>query len=255
MKYLTPLLFIVGILSSTAADQETEPAPGQKPDVLTPAYYTAGPENAFKTEVDRFVFSARTEIFHHPLQSKSGQIPAYKVHDWGSFGAGKPPWRKVQHHAAADGGETEVALFAAHDGRITTFRDEPKYRHYLAITKEVVDEDGRNLGQLVTLYGHIDPDLNEADGLSLDGKQIRKGELVSRHLYAETKGGPHLHFEVRYYRPGDLGHESFYGLGSPNSDHNELSEASAGPWTLGHWNPDMGYGYGDPHNHGILDQE
>jgi len=249
---------MVGILSGTAADQKADPAPGQKPDMLTPAYCASGPSNAFKAAVDRFVSSARKEIFHHPLQAKSDQTPSYRVHDWGSFGAGKPPWRKVQHHAAADikvnGGETEVALFAAHDGRVTTFRDEPKYRHYLAITKEVMDEDGENLGKLVTLYGHIDLDLNEADGLSLDGKQIRKGELVSRHLYAETKGGPHLHFEVRYYRPGDLGHESFYGLVPPNSAHHELSEASAGPWTLGHWNPDIGYGYGDPHNYGIEDQ-
>lgn len=153
------------------------------------------------------------------------------------------------------GGETKVALYAAHDGRVTTFRDAPKYRHYLAITKEVLDEAGESPGKLVTLYGHIDLDLNEADGLSLYGKEIRKGELMSRHLYSGTRGGPHLHFEVRYYRPGDAGDEAFYGLSMPGSDPAELSVASAGPWTLGLWNPNVGYGYADPHNHGIAYQE
>lgn len=246
-------------MSGAAAAETADAAPAQKPDMLTPAYCAPGSENALKAEVDRFVSHSRKDLFHHPLQNESGEMPAYKVHDWGSFGAGKPPWREVQHHAAADfkvnDGETDVALFAAHDGLITTFRDVPKYRHYLAITKEVVDDDGKSLGKLVTLYGHIDLDLNEADGLSLDGKQIKKRELVSRHLYSETKGGPHLHFEVRYYRPGDNGDESFYGLARPDSDDAGFAKPSAGTWTLGHWNPDIGYGYGDPHNHGIVDQE
>ena len=116
-------------------------------------------------------------------------------------------------------------------------------------------EDGTLLGRLVTLYGHIDLDLDEADGLSLDQKQIRKGDLVSRHLYSGTRGGPHLHFEIRYYRPGDAGDETFYGLSLPGSENAELSQASTGPWPLGNWNPNVGYGYADPHNHGIVYDE
>ena len=239
-----------------AADQKkAETDLAQSEDMLTPAYYSSSQGDAFKAEVDRFISHCRHEIFHHPLQNESGHIPPNKVHGWGAFGAGKPPWRSIQHHPAADfkvnGGETEVALYAAHDGRISTFRDAPKYRHYLAITKEVVSEDGELLGKLVTLYGHIDLDLNEADGLFLDGKEIRKGELVSRHLYSGTKGGPHLHFEIRYYRPGDVGNETFYGSSMSGSANAEFSEASAGSWTLGHWNPEVGYGYADPRNHGI----
>ena len=54
---------------------------------------------------------------------------------------------------------------------------------------------GKFLGKLVTVYAHIE--LNEADGLLLEGKLVQKGELLSNHLYSGTMGGPHLHFEVR----------------------------------------------------------
>jgi len=125
----------------------------------------------------------------------------------------------------------------------------------MTMAREVVNEDGELLGKLVTLYGHIDLDLNEANGLSLDGKEIRKGELVSRHLYSGTMGGPHLHFEIRYYRPDDVGDENFYGLSKSGSDNAEFSVASAGPWSLGNWYPNIGYGYADPYNHGIAYEE
>ena len=69
---------------------------------------------------------------------------------------------------------------------------------------------GKFLGKLVTVYAHIE--LNEADGLLLEGKLVQKGELLSNHLYSGTMGGPHLHFEVRYYRANDKGDETFFLL-------------------------------------------
>ena len=82
-------------MSGAAAAETADAAPAQKPDMLTPAYYAPGSENALKAEVDRFVSHSRKDLFHHPLQNESGEMPAYKVHDWGSFGAGKRPWREV----------------------------------------------------------------------------------------------------------------------------------------------------------------
>jgi murein DD-endopeptidase MepM/ murein hydrolase activator NlpD len=148
--------------------------------------------------------------------------------------------------------ETEVSLYASYEGRVTTFKDAPEYRHYIAITKDVESEDGELLGKLVTIYGHIDLNLDESDGLSLDEKHVQKGDLISRHLYSGTKGGPHLHYEIRYYRAGDTGDETFYGLQYPRSKDTNPTEASAGPWVFGYWNPKIGYGFADPRNHGVI---
>ena len=94
-------------------------------------------------------------------------------------------------------------------------KDAPKYRQYLAITKDIVDGDGFLLGKLVTLYAHLDLDLDEADELLMNGQSVAPGDLISTHFYAGTVGGPHLHFEARYYRSNDIGNESYYGLAPP----------------------------------------
>jgi hypothetical protein len=251
------LVFIVAFGASVYAKAEKEDSAEAAPhqDMLTPAYYLAAEDDPFRAEVDRFISRCRKEVFHHPLLNETGKMPPFKVHNWGTFGAGKPPGRNMQHHPAADfkidGGETKVSLYACYDGLVTTFKDVPKYRHYLAITKDVFAEDGKVLGKLVTIYGHIDLDLNEADGLSLEGKRVKKGDLVSRHLYSGTMGGPHLHFEVRYYKVGEQGDEEFYGFQFPGSKDTNLTEASSGPWPYGYWNPNIGYGYADPKNHGV----
>ena len=65
-----------------------------------------------------------------------------------------------------------------------------------------------------------------------------------------TVGGPHLHFETRYYRLGDAGDETFYGSADPFSEE-KLTEPSAGQWSYGIWNPDVGYGFGHPSSHGL----
>jgi hypothetical protein len=59
------------------------------------------------------------------------------------------------------------------------------------------------IGKRVTLYVHVDLDLDEAGGLSLDGQIVKAGGLISQHLYSDTVGGPLLHFEIRYYRADD----------------------------------------------------
>ncbi|MBL4700051.1 MAG: peptidoglycan DD-metalloendopeptidase family protein [Phycisphaeraceae bacterium] len=108
--------------------------------------------------------------------------------------------------------ETNVTLYATYDGRVTTFRNAPKFRHYLALTKNIVADNGDILGKIVTVYAHLDLDLDKASGLSLDGAIVKKGDTISKHLYAGTKGGPHLHFEIRYYRPKTKVMKLFTGL-------------------------------------------
>jgi len=125
--------------------------------------------------------------------------------------------------------ETDDQLFAAHDGVVSVYRDADKSRHYLAITKDVA---------------HIDLDLDEAEGLVMDGRTVAKGDLVSRNLYSGTVGGPHVHFVIRYYREGNNVDEEFYG--GPL-----YSEPSSGPWQYGYWDPQTGYGFAHPSNHGL----
>ena len=218
-------------------------------DMLTPVYYNAATNAAFRAEVDRFIYYARQEVFHHPLEDASGHIPAYSIPDMGRFGATKPPWGTPQsYHPASDlhvgNAETDVQLFAAHDGVVAVYRDADKYRHYLTITKDVVDAAGTVEGKVSTLYAHIDLDLDEAEGLVMDGRTVAKGDLVSQNLYSGTVGGPHLHFEIRYYRASDSGSEEFYG--GPL-----YSEPSSGPWQYGYWEPQVGYGFAHPGNHGL----
>ena len=213
-------------------------------DMLTPAYYDG---ETMSREADAFLAASQTVQMKHPLENSEGQLPAYDAPRWGSFGAGKGPTRTELHHAASDlkvgGGQTDVELFAAYDGVVATFRDAPKYRHYISITKIITDKDGKELGKLVTLYAHVELDLDEADGLVMDGKTVKSGDLISKNLYSGTQGGPHLHFEIRYYRPSDAGTEEFYGF------RGEVPGASE--WPNGFWDPDIGYGFGHPESHGL----
>lgn len=210
-------------------------------DMLTPAYYTG----ELADQVDSFLAACHKVEMHHPLENEKGKAPDYTVPMFGKFGAGKGPTRKEQYHPATDlkveGGETDVELFAAHDGVISTVRDAPKYRHFISITKIICDDEGHELGKLVTLYGHVDLDLDEDDGLKIDGKTVQAGDLISKHLWSDTRGGPHLHFEIRYYRPGDDGTEEFYGF--------RQSQPGSKEWPYGKWDPDCGYGFGEPESH------
>ncbi len=220
-------------------------------DMLSPAYYSTGNNAFFRLEVDNFLHYVGTEELWHPLKNAAGQIPAYTVVAEGIFGAGKGPTGTSEHHPAVDlhlaNNATAVVMYADHEGMVATFRDAPKYRHYLTITKNIVNTEGVLVGKLVTLYAHLDLDLDEADSLFMNGQYVQPGDVVSRHLYSGTLGGPHLHFEIRYYRPSDSGTETFYG--SVGAD---LTDASAGCWSYGYWNPDVGYGFGNPKNYGLF---
>ena len=251
-----PLLWLMtigAICLATAAD--SDPANDVFHDMLTPAYYQSEPGEAFRDEVDRFIHFARQIPVQHPLADPGGRLPGFAISEMGSFGAPKGPRQDAQHHPAIDlyllGRGTVVDLYAAHSGTVTTARDVDKYRHVLAITQEVIDDKGKLLGRVVTLYGHIDLDLDEADGLFMDGQTVEAGDRVSGHLYAETVGGPHLHLEIRYYRPDDRGTETFYGGRTGPGGNASLTEPAAGAWSYGYWDPEVGYGFADPRNHGI----
>jgi len=212
--------------------------------MLTPAYYE---DDVIRQKVDALIAVCRKQTMHHPLVNPDGILTDYRTPDMGKFGAGKGPTRKEQHHPATDmhvgNRKTDVSIHAAHDGIVRTIREDPqrKYRHYITVTKTIKNDDGAELGKLTTVYGHVDLDLDEAQGLSMNGKVVNAGDLISKHLYAETRGGPHLHFEIRYYRPEDSGIEEFYGF--------MQKVPGAGPWPWGKWDPDVGFGYGHSGNY------
>lgn len=212
-------------------------------EMLSPLYYSGD----VKAAADAFLSACHKVQMHHPLENPKGKIPDYAVPFFGTFGAGKGPTRTEQHHPATDlkveGGKTKVDLYAAHDGVISTVRDARKYRHYISITKNIRDDHGHDLGKLVTLYGHVDLDLDEAAGLDQAGKTIEKGTLISKHLWSGTRGGPHLHFEIRYYRPDDDGTEEFYSF--------RETVPGTGKWPCGKWSADHGFGFGEPESHGM----
>jgi murein DD-endopeptidase MepM/ murein hydrolase activator NlpD len=221
-------------------------------DLLTPGYYTSGAGSSLRKAVDAFLSAARATPLHHPLEDKAGKIPSFMVLPMGTFCSIKGPAGAATYHPAVDlrvgNKETAVTLFAAHDGVVSTVRNADKYRQYVAITRTVVDSGGKALGKQVTLYAHVDLDKDEAAGLKMNGKQVNAGDAVSQNLYAGTVGGPHLHLELRFYRPADAGTETFYGLKAVNPT---FTQASAGGWTLGYWDPSVGYGFGHPGNHGL----
>jgi hypothetical protein len=236
------LLFSTRLFTQTYPDNEH----GQYEDMLTPEYYNAPDGDAFRIEVNRFVHFARLTPFQHPLEDSSGQLPEYSIKR--TFGDGIGPGGQGAHHPAFDyhigNAYTQVDMYAAHDGIVSTGKNVDRYRHHLSITKDIQDASGKVIGKMLTLYGHIELDLDSAANLDLDGKFVHKGDLVSRNLYSGTRGGPHLHFEIRYYRSSDSGNEDFYG-----GRVAEKTSPSAGSWTYGFWNPDAGYGFAHPANH------
>lgn len=223
-----------------------------KENFLTPQYYLAEENSTLKNELDNYMYWAQKIQFQHPLEDSTGYIPDCFIPYFGKFGAGKGPSRTEQHHAAIDykigENKTKVNIYAAHDGIVHVFRDAPKYRHYISVTTDVKDETGVVLGKLVSVYGHVDLDQDSALQILLEGKTVKCGELISKNLYSGTRGGPHLHFEIRYYRPGDKGTEEFYGFKRKDAQMTGTIQ-SAGIWEYGVWNPNVGYGYAHPENH------
>ena len=216
-------------------------------DFLTPNYYNTN-EVGLRDEINKFVHYARLVDFQNPFQNSNGEIASYSTNR--EFGDGIGLDGTSQHHPAIDlhlVNNLNLELYAAHDGIAHTFRDSPKYRHYLTITKDIKDSENITIGKLVSIYAHIDLDLDENESIQLDDLQVSKGDLVSKNLYNNTMGGPHLHFEIRYYRSNELGNEEFYSW----QNSGEYTTQSTGIWSYGYWNHEIGYGFGDPMNHGI----
>lgn len=214
--------------------------------MLTPQYYQTD-ATSFRNEVDGFLTAARAVQFRSPFAAGV----TYTTPSNGTFGAGKGPGGTGEHHPAVDlhaaGSATAVNMYAAHDGSVATFTTSTKYRHHIALTKEIKNGSGTVIGKLVTIYAHVDLDLDVAGGLSVNGSTVAQGDLISKNLYSGTAGGPHLHFEVRYYRSGNAGTEEFYG----SYVAADRTAKSAGPWSYGYWNPGIGYGFGRTSRHSL----
>lgn len=234
----------------TVQNESATTAESEFNDILTPNYYQSG-NDEFRDEIDNFIFYARKEKVLHPLNDIRDEI-ATPVN--GSFGAGKGPGGNQEHHPAVDlypmNATSETEIYASHDGYLTTHTDSQKYRNHISIVKDILDNDGNFIGKLVTIYAHVDLGKDLDDLIDLNNQYVNKGDLISRNLYSETMGGPHLHFEIRYYRSSDSGLEEFYGSRLPGNESN-LTLPSAGEWTYGYWDENIGYGYADPGNHGL----
>jgi len=252
-RTIISLIIFLGILFLTGNTySQTYPnnEDSEYQDMLTPEYYLTGNNEPFRNEINMFVHFARLDSFHHPLEDSTGHAPQYNIHR--GFGDGIGLNGTSQHHPAIDlhieNGATNVLMYAAYDGIIKTYRDAPKYRDYLSLTKNIEDSIGNIIGKMVTLYAHIDLNLDSLDNILLNGQAVSQGDIISRHLYSGTLGGPHIHFEIRYYRTNDVGYEVFYGFVGPEGS-TTLTEPSAGIWSYGYWNPNYGYGFADPENH------
>lgn len=234
----------------TVQEESATAAEGEFDDILTPNYYQSW-NDEFRDEIDNFIFYARKERLLHPLNDIKDEI---EIPVSGRFGAGKGPGGNQEHHPAVDlhpvNTTSEIKIYASHDGYLTAHTDLQKYRNHIAIVKDIFDNDRNFIGKLVTIYAHLDLDKDLDDLIDLNNQYVNKGDLISQNLYSETVGGPHLHFEIRYYRSSDSGLEEFYGVKLPSNKFN-LTLPSAGKWTYGYWNEDIGYGYADPGNHGL----
>ncbi len=252
MKQTIVIIIVILLFISNTYSQTTYPdnEKGEYEDMLTPKYYLSENSALIRDEINMFIHFAQLESLHHPFEDSVGQIPQYNIHR--KFGDGLGPDGTAQHHPAIDyhvgNRETFVNIYAAYSGYVKTYRDAPKYRHYLSLTKNIEDSVGNVIGKMVTLYAHIDLDLDSINNIIIDGQFVNKGDIVSKHLYSGTMGGPHLHFEIRYYRAADIGDESFYGFVGPDGS-TTLTEPSAGIWSYGFWNPNIGYGFANPENH------
>lgn len=246
------IFFFFTALLSLAQNSYPDNETGQYEDLLTPPYYNSTSGSPFREATNTFVHFARLIPFQHPLQDSLGNIPSYSTPANGEFGAGKGPTGTEEHHPAIDmhvgSNETHVNLYASHDGYLESYRDADKYRHYISIRTEVRDSVNNFLGFMLTIYGHVDLDLDSAEGLEMNEQWVQKGDLISKNLYAGTVGGAHMHYEIRYYRAADTGYEIYYGTPMPG-DTAGLSVLSTGSWSYGYWNPTRGYGFANPVNH------
>lgn len=248
------LILIILIFSSSCKKEDTTDfveqtsyeinENGTYQDFLTPNYYNTN-ETDLRDEINKFIHFARLEDYQHPFQNPNGDIAPYSKNR--EFGTGIGMGGTSQHHPAIDlhpSNSSDITIYAAHEGIINTYINSSKYRHYLTITKEIKDSENNSIGKLVTLYAHIDLDLDESQSIQLNGIYVNKGDLISKNLYSDTRGGPHVHFEIRFYRNSEIGNEEFYNW----QNNGDYTTQSSGIWSYGYWKPSIGYGFGNPLN-------
>ncbi len=231
--YFYAIILLSSTLSATDYSNESSP------DMLSPDYYNAGEEDSIRLITNSVISLTREEGLHHPLLGES--LPNYSIfRDFGDL-VGRN--NNYQYHPARDfyveNKATLVNIYAAHDGLIDTCTNITKYRHHISITCPILSKEGEEIAKLTTIYAHVDLDSNM---LALqDGDFVKKGDLICTHLYSGTMGGPHLHFEIRFYDKNAEGTEEFYGWA--------FSTPSSGPWEYGYWDTSIGLGYGNPDNY------
>ena len=253
----TYLILIVVLLSLSCKKEDTTDfveqsiyeinENGTHQDFLTPKYYDTN-ETDLRNEINKLIHFARHENYQHPFQDPNGNIASYSTNR--AFGNGIGMNGTSQHHPAIDlhpSNSSDITMYATHEGIVNTYKDSSKYRHYLTITKEILDLENNSIGKLVTVYAHVDLDLDENQSIQLNGLHVNKGDRISKNLYSGTVGGPHLHFEVRFYRNSEIGNEEFYNW----QNSGVYTAQSSGKWSYGYWNPVIGYGFGNPINLGI----
>jgi len=178
MNQLT-YIFIITLLSLFSSCKEDEATDfiqqsiyetneeGTYQDFLTPNYYNTN-EIGLREDINKFVHYVRLEDFQNPFQNSSGEISPYSLKR--KFGDEIGLDGTSQHHPAIDlhpTNPTDITIYAAHEGIVNTYRDSPKYRHYLTITKEIIDSDNHPIGKSVSIYAHIDLDLDESESINL----------------------------------------------------------------------------------------
>lgn len=217
---------------------------GTYQDFLTPNYYNVN-NTDLRNKINKFIHFIKLGDYQHPFENSNGDIASHTTNR--RFGDGTGMGGTSQHHPAIDlhpSNPTDITIYAVHEGTIKTYKDSPKYRHYVTITKEIKDSENNAIGKLVSLYAHIDLDLDESESIQLNDLSVNKGDVVSKNLYSGTVGGPHLHFEIRFYRTSEIGNEDFYNWQN-NGDYTKLS---SGSWSYGYWDPNVGYGFCNPIN-------
>ena len=216
-------------------------------DFLTPEYYNTTNQE-LRNNINKYIYYTRLTTFQNPFKRPDGKISTYNIKR--KFGDGIGMGGTSQHHTAIDmhltNNEPEN-MYASHDGYLETYKNSSKYRHYLSITKEIKDDNDLIIGKLVSIYAHIDLDLDQKQLLQLNKTFVKAGDLISKNLYSETEGGAHLHFEIRFYRITDSGKEDFYNW----KNSNDYTHESDGIWSFGYWNTQIGYGFGSPKNFNI----
>lgn len=232
---LLTLLFSIVLFSFDYPDYANE----STPDFISPDYYNATKDDSIREAINEILYRSRRDGLHHPLQGKT--LPNYTIFRDFCDVVGRNP--NYQYHPARDfyveNKATEVGIYASHDGIVDTCTSIARYRHNISITKTIFNDKGIELAKLTTVYAHVDLDLNTIKLTA--GDSVKRGDIICSHLYSGTMGGPHLHFEIRFYDKTAKGLEDFYAW--------NFNTPSAGPWQYGKWDTSIGIAYGNPSNY------